>query len=80
MAVPVGLLSSYRRIRPHCDVLITLKVVEEISFAVASFYDALPDLSDDADTHHPEAKMYLRGANRTSDAPQEHPTYIGRRR
>lgn len=64
VAVPVSPLSSYQRVRPHCDVLIALKVVEEIPFAVASFYDAFPDLSDE------EVKAYLRAANRTRDVLQ----------
>lgn len=47
VAVPVGPLSSVKLIEPLVDDLVCLVVEDAFSFAVASFYDEFPDLSDD---------------------------------
>ena len=56
VAVPVSPASSVRRVEPLADELVYLIVRETRSFAVASFYQRFPDLTDD------EVKAYLRAA------------------
>jgi putative phosphoribosyl transferase len=60
VAVPVSPASSVRRVEPLVDELICLITRETRSFAVASFYQHFPDLSDD------EVKAYLRAVEETS--------------
>ncbi len=47
VAVPVSPLSSVNLIKPLVDDFVCLVVEDTFSFAVASFYDEFPDLSDD---------------------------------
>ena len=54
VAVPVSPASSVRQVEPLADELVCLIVRETRSFAVASFYQHFPDLTD------AEVKAYLR--------------------
>lgn len=56
VAVPVSPASSVRRVEPLVDELVCLITRETRSFAVASFYQHFPDLTDD------EVKTYLQDA------------------
>jgi len=56
VAVPVSPANSVRRVEPLADEMVCLIVRETRIFAVASFYQRFPDLSDD------EVKAYLRAA------------------
>ena len=60
VAVPVSPASSARRVEPLVDELICLITRETRSFAVASFYQYFPDLTDD------EVKAYLRAVEEDS--------------
>ena len=60
VAVPVSPASSVRRVEPLVDELVCLIIRETRSFAVASFYQHFPDLTDD------EVKTYLQDAEGNS--------------
>jgi putative phosphoribosyl transferase len=53
IAVPVSPIDSVERVRPHVDSTYALRVKTTPSFAVASFYQQFPDLSDE------EVREYL---------------------
>ena len=66
-AAPVSPADSLEGVRPYADRVVCPLVTTEYPFAVASFYERFPDMSDD------EVGELLRGARRARQAEGETP-------
>jgi putative phosphoribosyl transferase len=64
-AAPVSPADSLEAVRPYADRVVCPLVTREYPFAVASFYERFPDMSDD------EVRELLRSVRRARDAEDE---------